>query len=154
MFDLYALPNDFPGFAEAARVADPYEKVALLERALDTDVGDARFVPYIQLHEFEALIFARLETLLDEYFDRETEIQCLRDVLADHDDNPELIDDGLATAPSKRILHQVPEYNKATAGPDLAARIGIDHLRQRCRHFGDWLEKLEGLTGTPAVERS
>ena len=146
MFDLYALPDDFPGFAEATRRPDPYAKVTLLERAMDADVADPRFLSYIQLHEFEALIFAEPKTLLEEYFERETEIQCLLDVLENHHNNPELIDDGRDTAPSKRILDKIPEYDKATAGPDLAARIGIDHLRQRCRHFGEWLNKLENLT--------
>ncbi len=26
MFDLYALPNDFPGFAESLKISDPYRK--------------------------------------------------------------------------------------------------------------------------------
>ena len=34
MLDLYALPDDFPGFADAQKLADPYEKVAALEAAL------------------------------------------------------------------------------------------------------------------------
>ena len=31
MFDLYALPEDFPGFAEAKRLNNPYQKVAAIE---------------------------------------------------------------------------------------------------------------------------
>ena len=58
MFDLYALPADFPGYAEARREVDPYGKVRILEDALGNDIADRRFIPYIQLHEFEALILA------------------------------------------------------------------------------------------------
>ena len=56
MFDLYALPNDFPQFDEAKRISDPYQKVEKLETALADNINDYRFIPYIQLHEFEALI--------------------------------------------------------------------------------------------------
>ena len=61
--------------------------------------------------------------------------------------NPELIDDGADTAPSKRIISEIPEYkyNKASAGPLSAQRIGLTVLRERCAHFGDWLGKLEAL---------
>ena len=63
MFDLYALPNDFPGYNEARRIQDAYEKVRKLESALKEDVGSIRFIPYIQLHEFEALILSDPEKL-------------------------------------------------------------------------------------------
>ena len=59
MIDLYALPKDFPGrSAQPRNPADPTPYVETLERAFGDDVGDRRFVPYIQLHEFEALLFA------------------------------------------------------------------------------------------------
>lgn len=48
MFDLYALPDDFPGYAEAKRKTDPYERVKILEDALGKDIRDRRFIPYIQ----------------------------------------------------------------------------------------------------------
>ena len=58
MFDLYALPDDFPGYAEAMRINDLYDRVGTLEQKMAEDIGDSRFIPYIQLHEFEALILA------------------------------------------------------------------------------------------------
>ena len=58
MFDLYALPDDFPGYAEAMSTSDPYDRVGILEQKMAEDIGDSRFIPYIQLHEFEALILA------------------------------------------------------------------------------------------------
>lgn len=56
MFDLYALPQDFPSYDEAKKYTSAYQRVALLEQAFSRDIGSYRFVPYIQLHEFEALI--------------------------------------------------------------------------------------------------
>ncbi|MEA5419667.1 DUF4276 family protein [Spirulina sp. CCNP1310] len=60
---------------------------------------------------------------------------------------PELINDGLQTAPSKRIIAQFPDYGKAksTFGPQLAEKIGLQVIRSTCPHFNQWLSKLECL---------
>ncbi len=60
MFDLYALPDDFPGYEAAKAIGEPYARVAALETAFAEAINDSRFIPYIQLHEFEALLFAVL----------------------------------------------------------------------------------------------
>ena len=60
MFDLYALPDDFPGYEAAQAIAEPYARVASLETAFAEAINDGRFIPYIQLHEFEALLFVAL----------------------------------------------------------------------------------------------
>lgn len=57
MFDLYALPNDFPGYSEANSIGDRYERVLSFEKAFSKAVASERFIPYIQLHEYEALVF-------------------------------------------------------------------------------------------------
>ena len=70
MFDYYALPEDFPGYVEAQRQQNPYQKVAVIERALANDINDCRFIPYIQLHEFETLLFVDPQKFEIEYFDK------------------------------------------------------------------------------------
>ena len=62
MFDLYGLPPDFPGYKTAAN-DDPHRRVEALENALKSDIGDERFIPYIQLHEFETLYSPILKNL-------------------------------------------------------------------------------------------
>jgi len=145
MFDLYALPQDFPGHEQASREADPYGKVAKLEEELGKDIGSHRFIPYIQLHEFETLILADPTKLHWEFLEHDKAIQSLVDLSADR--NPEEINDGEMTAPSKRIIHVIPEYEKrkASAGPIVAEKIGLPTLRQRCGHFSEWLDRLESL---------
>ena len=145
MFDLYALPSDFPSFEEAKRRADPYFRVAELEKAFAADIDDPRFVPYIQLHEFESLILADAQKLGTEYLEHNAPVQALMEMVEREGGNPELIDDGPDTAPSKRILAKIPEYDKVNSGPVIAALIGIPVLRRECRHFNEWLTKLEGL---------
>ncbi|MDQ2732594.1 MAG: DUF4276 family protein, partial [Armatimonadota bacterium] len=54
MIDLYAIPNEFPGLAEAEKLRHmPDKRVKALEQAFAADINDVRFVPYIQLHEYE-----------------------------------------------------------------------------------------------------
>ena len=144
MFDLYGLPEDFPGYADAARTSDTYERVGILENALGRDISDLRFIPYIQLHEFEALLLADPQKLDSHYYDRGAAIQTLVGMAAQYG-SPELIDDGVSTAPSKRITLAIPEYRKAAAGPIVAGKIGLPSLRLRCSHFGQWLGRLEAL---------
>ena len=144
MFDLYALPNDFPQFEKSEKIIDPYERVEFLETALESDINDRRFIAYIQLHEFEALVLANPQTLELEYFDRKAEIEHLYSILKQYHNNSELIDSGRTTAPSKRILRLIPEYDKVFVG-SLLAGFDIPLLRTQCKHFNDWLIKIEKL---------
>jgi hypothetical protein len=150
MFDLYALPNDFPDFEAAKKYTDPYQRVAFLEKSLADDINISKFVPYLQLHEFEALLLANPQNLAIEYFEKVHEIEALQQLVARYDNNSELINTGPETAPSKRIIKLIPEYegNKVTVGAALAGIDGIATLKQRCRHFGDWITKLEQLNPT------
>ncbi len=145
MFDLYALPNDFPKFKEAKKITDPYKKIEFLENAFKQDINDIRFFPYLQLHEFEALILSQPQELKWEYFDRSGEIEKLIK-LSNDIGNPELINDNPETAPSKRILKLIPEYDKANIGPEITDLIGIETLKQKCKHFNDWIIRLEKMT--------
>ena len=146
MFDLYRLPDTFPGYTTAKRQNDPYQKVEWLERALAAELNHSNFVPYIQLYEFETLLFADARQFDWEFLESDAEIASLLR-LADEFGNPELINDGPETAPSKRIIQLIPDYEgrKASAGPLIAQKIGIDTLRKQCAHFGQWLQRLEQL---------
>jgi hypothetical protein len=66
--------------------------------------------------------------------------------------SPELVNDGTATAPSKRIISQFPRYSgeKTTVGVELAQCVGIDRARSLCAHFDRWLKTLESLGSPPA----
>jgi hypothetical protein len=145
MFDLYGLPKGFPGYAEACKKTDPYERVKILEESMKQDINDSRFIPYIQIYEFEALILAAPESLGIEYHRYATGISNLVSMVGNK--NPELINDGVQTAPSKRIRQQIPGYNKVTAGVLVVKETGLPTLRAKCRHFNEWLLCLEQLAG-------
>ena len=155
MFDLYALPSDFPCYDEARKINDVYKRVEMLEQAISKDIQHPRFIPYIQLHEFEALIFADPQKLDWEFFSHDRAIKSLINMTASVH-SPELIDDGNSTAPSKRIIQEIPEYEgmKVSAGPLVVEKIGLRTLRQKCPHFAQWLEKLESFNQDVYREKS
>jgi len=144
MFDLYALPKDFPGKEKAdyRRLASGRAKAGFLENELQADVDCDNFIPNLIVHEFEALLFSRVSAF-EQWTDDDdvwTPLKSLRE--ASH---PEDINDGIETAPSKRILAVMPQYQKTVHGPLIACDIGLDTIRGECPHFHQWLEKLEQL---------
>ncbi len=146
MFDLYALPKDFPSYDEAICESDPYQRASILETAMKNDIGDTRFIPYIQLYEFEALLLADPQKLEVEFQEYIREINQLTESVAAFS-SPEHVNCGRTTAPSKRIIDAIPAYErrKSSSGPIVAQSIGLPTLRTKCQHFGQWLAKLETL---------
>lgn len=148
MFDFYALPDDFPGFEKIKTIRDPYLKVPNLEKDFADEINDNRFIPYIQLHEFESLLFCGIEYIAELYPGCEKRCKQLTQALQNVG-NPELINNSPHTAPSKRIIKAIEgdnkthyNYNKPTTGKIVTGKIGIDMLREKCKHFNEWIEKL------------
>ncbi|QEH32532.1 hypothetical protein OJF2_10090 [Aquisphaera giovannonii] len=147
MIDLYAIHADMPGLAAAEPLRhDPHRRVREIERSFANDIGDPRFIPYIQLHEFEAFLFAGVESFGYFYDGAEKAIGNLK-AIADAHASPEQIDDGPQTAPSKRIIENLPGYEgaKPTVGPQVAELIGLATIRAKCPHFDGWVSRLEAL---------
>jgi hypothetical protein len=111
MIDFYGLAPDFPGYHESRQQSTPQEKVNILEKRFFEEIDDYRFIPYIQLHEFEALLFAEPEKFAVAYPNRPHKIQELIAVRSQFE-SPEEINEGSKTAPSKRIKAILPEYKE------------------------------------------
>ena len=127
---------------------DSRQKVQTVERALSADINDERFIPYIQLHEFEALLFTDVDKLDDSIVSltqHRSQITRLRQIIEEFPD-PEDINDGVNTAPSKRLLALYTGYQKNVVGPLVAEEIGLAALRAKCAHFNSWILIMEGLT--------
>ncbi len=147
MIDLYALHADFPGQTESKKLLHlPNKRTETLEKAFAEDIDDSRFIPYIQLHEYEAYLFSEPEQFAFFYNHHHKEISALIDIAATKS-TPELINDGPHSAPSKRIIKQLPDYEnaKSVVGPQVAELIGLKVIRSKCPHFDSWLSKLEKL---------
>lgn len=147
MIDLYGLYSDFPGINEAEPLRrDPRARVKSLEASWSEDIGDERFIPFIQLHEFEAILFSDPSGFELFYSGSDAKIRRLREI-ADECGAPELINDGFQTAPSKRIIDEFPDYKgaKTIVGPQVAELIGLREIRSSCAHFDEWMTSLEAL---------
>ena len=154
MVDYYGLPDDGPrAWPERSRASTlPFAtKARTIENALSASVGAVmgpdfdlnRFVPYVMMHEFEALLFSDCEA-----FARgigRPELGAALQQIRDDFESPEGIDDSPQTAPSKRVEALVPGYQKPFMGTLAALEIGLATMRAECGHFGDWLNRLEQL---------
>ena len=152
LFDVYDLPSDFPGRAAAFRIIDAYAKVAALEAAWGKDIAELkteRFIPHLQLHEFETLLFARIEALKTLFIEESKAIAQLSSSVAAFD-NPEFINHTEHGAPSKRIIKFVSAYQRykrddQSGAINVLEVIGLSEIRERCKHFDSWIQKLESL---------
>ena len=156
MFDYYALPTDWPGARDAK--AKPFdEAAAVIERAVHADIcgelGDSfdqrRLIPYIQMHEFEALLFTDTQVLADVV--QQPHLRNHFDKIVTDCGEPEAIDDNPETAPSKRILSAAPNYQKILQGAIAAKRIGLACMTEACPHFAEWVGRLETLAPREAA---
>lgn len=107
-----------------------------------------KVIPYVQVHEFEALLFSDITAFMavpDAFSDGQV-IKNLQEIVNGFD-TPEHINDGPLTAPSKRILSTLPKgtYGKVEHGALVAQRIGVPKMRAACPGFDRWVGQLEGL---------
>ena len=149
-FDFYGLPEDFPGKEDAkAKVGMPKKADCLLDalkEKLRERLGEEplrRFIPYVQMYEFEGLLFSNPEKLAKgiSQVDLSGSLQNIRDAFC----SPEEINNSPVTSPSKRIGKLYFAYDKPIHGSLAAIEIGVDVIRQECKRFDEWLKKLEAL---------
>lgn len=148
MLDLYALPK-YPGDSRDRRHSG-IERARKIEAAMSEGLPNPRFIPYVQVHEFEALVFVDLDQLPRAFPHGEANNVVDRLKRSVEGTAPEDIDDGPETAPSKRLIRAVAMYaeRKDSAGPLIARKIGLPRLRASCPHFSEWIGKLEALAGS------
>jgi hypothetical protein len=144
MLDYYGLPGDFPGLnAVTPEIRTPEARAQLVESELASDLGDRRLIPYVSLHEFEALLFSE-PAEFDGLFPGTNGRRRVAEIRGGYR-TPEEINDGRDTHPAARLRRLFPDYDKATIGPVLAQRIGLAKMRAECPHFDGWVKALEQL---------
>ena len=139
MLDLYRLPTDFPGHSNIGQFLDPYDKVSHLENTWTKEAKLKNFLPYISLHEFEALLFSAPEKFKKHFNEKAIDLLIKE---CKPFQSPEHINDSPLTAPSKRIKKHCSGYEKVLHGTSISLEIGLDVIRARCKHFNDWLDHL------------
>ena len=148
LIDFYGLKTEhgFPMWTESKKNSTINEQLDTLEMAMKNDLNQSirhRFIPYIQVYEFEALLFADAsifehQFVKSEFFDYDYLQKTLQI-------NPEEINDGVQTAPSKRLERIIKNYNKVVYGSLLSQEIGLDKIRSKCPRFNNWISALEHI---------
>jgi len=153
-FDYYGLPENWPG-VQQAKGKKAMDMAAIVEIAMRDQVsakmysGDnpSRFIPYVQMHEVEALLFSDTKVMAS-VFERPDLERAFAGIVQECGEC-EAINDHEATAPSKRIEKLFPAYRKGSGvrahAPIIVRRIGMDPLRKACPHFNEWIKRLEEI---------
>lgn len=142
-FDYVTTLYDFYGFSRK----ETGETKSSLENRIFSSVHKSiqyRIIPYIQMYEFEGLLFSSPKILAEAFNDDDVQ-SWAEEILRDFRDNPEAINDSVETAPSKRLMARV-NYKKTIHGPNIASEMGLEKIREMCPGFNEWLERLENLS--------
>lgn len=154
MIDLYGLPENTPGKNQGYD-RNPILWAENIEKAISQSlfksnqrlqnfITNDRFIPYLQVHEFEALLFSEPETIaaVVDTKDCAEELKAIRNQYK----TPEYINNNPASAPSRRLKKIYgSSYQKPLFGVMIAQDIGLDKIRKQCRHFNSWLSLLENI---------
>lgn len=136
--DFFRCP-ELPNQKDIEALPSHIKRVEEMGKSISDDINDWRFIPYIQLHEFEALLFSAVNGF-EIYFEDQVsnEIQGIIDSF----DNPEEINSSPETAPSKRLIRIIPYYDKVIYGNIVALEIGLPTILARCPRFRGWIDCL------------
>jgi Domain of unknown function (DUF4276) len=150
-YDYYAFPANFPQKFPAPNLADGLgaKGADSLESALATYFNDTRFKPFVHLHEFEAFMFVDAGITAAILLNRGLAKSILNERAGF--ENAEAINDGVNTAPSKRIMRLAPAFQKTLQGVIIAEKTGLPALRADCPRFSAWVAWLESLGNIKSV---
>ena len=146
-FDTVTSLVDFYGFRHKGdRTVEELEEHLSHEIQMKIHHGwdQRRVIPYVQKHEFEGLLFSDVtafRTAMNAPDQSITQLEKIRSSFS----TPEDINDGPATAPSKRIVGAISGYRKALYGPLVAMEMGLTVIREQCPRFREWVTRLESL---------
>ena len=149
MIDFYGL-TDWKNLDEAKQKNSPSEKANIINKAIQDEIEELlpeynskkRFIPYVNIHEFEALLFSDPEILSKHLqVDKKQIEQIIKEC-----GEPEKINDSRETAPSKRLDSlSNNRFKKIATGLEIAKEIGILKMRTACPLFDIWLNNIEKL---------
>lgn len=149
LIDFYGIKGDWPGLDEARTKGTPKQKAEAFNEATRLKVIDLfssyrpekRFIPYVSMHEFEALLFSRPDILAARLGINETKVH---EILAECGE-PENINDSSLTAPSKRLARLSNRFKKTSTGIAILNAIGLDSMQKSCPLFNAWIQAIENL---------
>jgi len=149
--DYYGIKSDWPGLKKAKKQSLPSGKAEKINNATKDQVNqlfgnhgsDRRFIPYVSMHEFEALLFSDPKALADQLKVPQSDI----DKILTECGEPEKIDDSLHSTPSKRLENLSSRFKKTSTGIAIAKAIRLVKIRACCPIFNKSLTEIECVKG-------
>lgn len=147
LIDFYGIKDQhgFPAWEKSKEISSKTDRIHFLLDKMRDDLPQEyrnRFLPYIQLHEFEGLLFSDSRAFRSIFSSEEADLLEIERIIAEYP-NPEEINNNPETAPSKRLINAIPGYNKIVYGNIIAEQIGLQTIRKKCPLFNDWITFLE-----------
>lgn len=149
-FDYVTTLYDFYGFRDRLSHESPEDLCLRMSKSLESP---RCLIPYVQVYEFEALLFAAPHAVAA--FLQHEPLGEELSATVESCGGAEQINDDPQSAPSSRLAalfrdHLGQRYDKAFHGPLLALEIGLPAIRTACPRFDAWLSRLAGLaSGAP-----
>ena len=136
------------GCDDANAIADKNDRLDSIEYSMSQGIDPElrhRFTPYLQLHEFEGLLFNDIDIFWNQ-IPREdlVDIEELKKTFSDYP-NPEMINNNKETSPSHRLARIIRGYNKVIHGDIISEAIGLTRIRKKCPRFNAWITRLEKI---------
>ena len=139
--DYYGINPEFIGYQDSLSLTSISEKKECIEKALKEELTDYRFFPYVQMYEFEGLLFSDIDNFI--WIENDiNKIHTLKQSVKTFS-SPEHINNSKVTAPSKRIEQIFPSYGKTSDGIIVAEAIGMTTILSKCNHFKEWIDRIE-----------
>jgi Domain of unknown function (DUF4276) len=134
IIDFFKLPTDFPSYSiDSNRISE-------IESAIHSEFENhPDFIPYIQKHELEALMFSEM-TGFEFVIDSIDSLEEINQIMISYP-NPEDINNSPQTAPSKR-LENIFKYDKTFHGDLIFEMMDIKRIIEKCPRFASWIERI------------
>ncbi|GEN77476.1 DUF4276 family protein [Chryseobacterium hagamense] len=150
LIDYYGIygKHSFPNWIDCEKIVDKNDRMTEIEKAMKDDINNScnhRFIPYLQLHEFEGLLFNEIDIFYSQIpsADLIGEAELIK-TFKDYS-NPEMINNSRETSPSHRLDRIISGYNKIVHGDILAEEIGLERMRSKSPRFNNWIQSLEQI---------
>jgi hypothetical protein len=155
MIDYYGINSTrkMPNYEDCMQLNSTDDKIACMQQELNRQVQAIKpyrhFIPHIQKHELETLLFVNPEDGFDLEDDKIKEAVIS---VANEYPNVEEINHTPEGAPSKRLISIYSKYGhtyaKGADAVDIIELIGIDALLKACPHFNKWINHLLNTLST------
>lgn len=152
LIDYFQLNSEkkLPGYTNSLQYALTDDRINYLESQLNDTVQSITpyrfFIPYIQKHEMETLLFSDPEEGF--YLESEKIKNAVLEICIQYQ-NIEEINGSTQGAPSKRLeaiyKSDGKKYEKIIDGIDIAELTGIEKIIEKCPRFRNWIENLISL---------